>query len=191
MEKRFSDLRASSVFKHTTSVLDVSVWPLASDDDNSFGDAAVDELLGLFKDLPQQNGCDVGMVLTEWDTLKAFVLPLIASNKETGYLGIWKRVFTNDFVKTECVNIIHLIEILFMIIFTNAKVERMLSRMKRVKSDWRTRLHRDTLDDLLRIGEEGPSIQNFNPDTAIDKGIHYMYSSSCRHVKKPPRIVRL
>lgn len=44
----------------------------------------------------------------------------------------------------------------------------MFSRMNRVKSDWRNRLNRDTLDELLRIGEDGPSLDDFNPDPAID-----------------------
>ena len=53
--------------------------------------------------------------------------------------------------------------------FTNAKVERMFSRMNRIKKDWRTRLQRDTLDNFLRVGGEGPSIDDLDPDTAMDK----------------------
>lgn len=45
----------------------------------------------------------------------------------------------------------------------------MFSRMNRVKTDWRNRLNRYTLDDLLRISEDGPTLDDFNPDVAIDK----------------------
>ena len=45
----------------------------------------------------------------------------------------------------------------------------MFSRMNRVESDWRNRLNRDTLDDLLQISEDGPMLDDFNPDIAIDK----------------------
>ena len=44
----------------------------------------------------------------------------------------------------------------------------MFSRMNRVKTDYRNRLGRESLDSCLRIGEEGPTLQNFNPDKAID-----------------------
>ena len=44
----------------------------------------------------------------------------------------------------------------------------MFSRMKRVKSDWRNRLSRERLDTLLRIGEDGPQVTDFNPDIYID-----------------------
>ena len=44
----------------------------------------------------------------------------------------------------------------------------MFSRMLRVKNDWQNKFGRDRLEALLRIKEEGPSIQNFNPDRAIE-----------------------
>ena len=53
-------------------------------------------------------------------------------------------------------------------LFTNAKVERMFSRMNRVKKDWRTRLQRDTFDNFLRVAG-GSSIDDLDPDTAMDK----------------------
>ena len=52
--------------------------------------------------------------------------------------------------------------------FTNAKLERMFSRIGRVKTDFRNRLERKHLDACLRISEEGPSVEDFNPDEAID-----------------------
>ena len=169
MEKRFQDLQASRVFTHIISILDIQLWPKESDGDISFGDGAVSDLLNLFKNLLDKNGCDVDKAVTEWDTLKTFVQPLVSSNKEITYLEVWKRVLTNDSIKAECENILHLIEILLIIPFTNVKVERMFSRMNRIKSDWRNRLNQDTLDDLLRISEDGPTLDDFNPDVAIDK----------------------
>lgn len=87
--------------------------------------------------------------------------PLMANRKETTYLEAWKRILANDSVKVDCQSIFHLIQILLVILFTNAKVERMFSCMNCIKSDWRNRLNRDTLDD--------PSPEDFTPDIAIDK----------------------
>ncbi|CAB3999783.1 Hypothetical predicted protein [Paramuricea clavata] len=72
----------------------------------------------------------------------------------------------ND-LKNECSDVLHIIELLLITPFTNAKLERMFSCMNRGKTDWRNRLERDRLDSCLRIGEEGKSIEEFNPNEAI------------------------
>lgn len=52
--------------------------------------------------------------------------------------------------------------------FSNAKLEHMFWQMLRVKSDWSNRLGSDWLETLFRISEEGPSIDEWNPETAIN-----------------------
>ena len=52
--------------------------------------------------------------------------------------------------------------------FTNAKLELAFSRINRVKTDRRSSLSRDRLYVLLRISEDSPSVQEFNPDASID-----------------------
>ena len=79
-----------------------------------------------------------------------------------------ERVFNNSDLKSECKNVLYMFEILFVMPFTNANLERMFSRMLRVKSDWSNRLTRDHLDSLLRIDEEGESLKMFNPESAIN-----------------------
>ena len=53
--------------------------------------------------------------------------------------------------------------------FTKAIVERLFSRMNRVKTDFRNRLSRSRLETCLRVGEEGPSIKDFELDRVIDR----------------------
>ena len=79
-----------------------------------------------------------------------------------------RTYFTNEEIVKECDNIFHLNEILLITPFSNGKLERMFSRMLRVKNDWQNILGHDRLEALLRICEEGPSIENFNPDIAIE-----------------------
>ena len=43
----------------------------------------------------------------------------------------------------------------------------MFSPMARVKNDWRNSLGWDQLDAVLRIGEDGPEITNFDPSNAM------------------------
>ena len=52
--------------------------------------------------------------------------------------------------------------------FTNAKLERVFSRMNRVKTDRPSSLTRDRLNVLLRICEDGSSYEEFNPGASID-----------------------
>ena len=59
-------------------------------------------------------------------------------------------------------------ELLFSLPFTNNKVERTFSTLKVVKTDRCTSLHMDTLDDLMEINVEGPLLENFSADLAVD-----------------------
>ena len=106
------------------------------------------------------------------------MIPLIKNNKALRYLDISKQVFTNSELKSECKNELHLFEILFVMPFTNAKLERMFSRALRVKSDWRNRLTRDHLDSLLRINEEGENLRMFNHD------LLYLHGPTLRILKE-------
>ena len=96
------------------------------------------------------------------------MVPLVKNNKALPYLDIWKWVFTSSELNSECENVLHLFEILFVMPFTNAKLERMFSRMLRVKSDWRDQLTRDHLDSLLWINVEGEILEMFNPEPAVN-----------------------
>ena len=50
---------------------------------------------------------------------------------------------------------------------SNAKVERGFSAMRRIKTDWRSSLGEDTLDSLMRISIDGPSLEHFDPKPAV------------------------
>ena len=99
------------------------------------------------------------------------------------YLDVWKKISTNADVKHKCRNGLDIIEILLVTPFSNAKLERMFSRMAYVKSDWHNRL-----DGLLRIGEEVLSSEDFDPNPSIDKwfeaSIRRLTSSSHRYPEK-------
>ena len=114
------------------------------------------------------NGCEVSKVLEEWLTLKAHIIQIVKNHKKVKCHQIWKKVFENSDLKKECENVLHVIKILLIIPFTNAKVEWLFSGMNRVKTIERNRLGRDCLDLYLRDGEEGPDIEEFDPDIVID-----------------------
>ena len=68
-------------------------------------------------------------------TLKTYVTPIRNNSPKVTYLEIWKHVFSSENIIKECKNVIHIFEILLITPFSNAKLERMFSRMLRVKND--------------------------------------------------------
>ena len=167
VEQRFESLFDSPVFEGVQSVLDTCTWPIDGNR-GQFGNKEIDRLVNHYKDLLILNGCEVSKVSEEWLSLKAHVIPIIKNHKKVKYHQIRKKVFENSDLKKECENVLHVIEILLIIPFTNAKVERLFSRMNRVKAIERNRLGRDCLDLYLRVGEEGPDIEESDPDIVID-----------------------
>ncbi|XP_057291390.1 zinc finger protein 862-like [Hydractinia symbiolongicarpus] len=186
MEERFENLSTSTIFKNIVCLLDVSTWPTTVTP--TFGEDRIDEILLDFEKLLENNGCNVGEVKKEWISLQSHIIPIVINNPREYYLKVWKRVFTNEHIRKDCENILHIIEILLCTPFTNAKVERGFSRMARVKSDFRSHLSRDMLDACLRINEDGPDICNFDPDPVIDQWytekVRRLGSSSHKYPKK-------
>ena len=80
-----------------------------------------------------------------------------------------RKLLVNESVKSQCSDVLHVIELLLITPFTNAKLERMFSRMNRVKTDFHNRLSREPLENCLRISEEGCDIADYNPDNTIKK----------------------
>ena len=105
----------------------------------------------------------ISSVCNEWDCLKAFVLPLITGVDLIDYLEIWPKLLKNKDVQASC-NVLHIIELFLITPFTNAKLKRMFSRLNRVKTDYCNRLGQERLKHLLRIGEEGQKIEEFDAD---------------------------
>ena len=156
----------SVAFSNILLLLDTKSWP--KDDFVSFGNREINKLTDHYIALLKKNGCDVTKIPTEWTRLKTYIFPILYNSPNKSYLEIWHRTFTNNDVMVECQNIMHIIEILMIVPFTNAIVEHLFSRMNRVKTDFRNR-PRSRLDTCLCVGEEGPSIKDFKPDRVIDR----------------------
>ena len=54
-------------------------------------------------------------------------------------------------------------------LFTNPKLERVFSRMNRIKTESRNRFEQERLDTQIRVGEEEVNIIEFNSDPYIEK----------------------
>ena len=126
------------------------------------------ELIKHFAPLLEHNSCNIAEIPAEWDILKNRLRHFIHPN--SSYLDVWSGVLISAEFRKECANVLHVIKLLLITLFSNAKLERMFSTMGRVKTDWRNRLGRDRLEANLRISQEcvSNSIDDFCPDGAIE-----------------------
>ena len=131
--ERFENTANCPVFKNIVQVLDCSKWPKRKEDLLHFGDSGINELVEHFKPLLEKNDCNVESILAEWDILKNVLLPSLELNQK--YLNVWSAVFATQEISKECSNVLHIIELLLITPYPNAKLEKMFSKMGRVKTD--------------------------------------------------------
>ena len=79
---------------------------------------------------------------------------------------IWWKLFNAACAK-KWVNILGLVELLFALPMSNGRVERIFSALKLIKTDRRTMLSEDHLDDLLRISVDGPPASEWDATNAV------------------------
>ena len=83
------------------------------------------------------------------------------------YRKIWFKIHTCP-NSERWPNVLLLSEFLFILPFTTSRVEQIFSRLKNVKTKLRTSLDISTLHDFLEIGIEGPPLNCFDVNTAIN-----------------------
>lgn len=112
VEVRFGDLKVSPVYKHLVSILDVNSWPSDERSLVNYGDDAIKDLIELWKELLEGNGCVTTNIPAQWqwDILKNRMRPILAGVNQVKYLEIWPRILTNKDVKTQCSDVLHIID---------------------------------------------------------------------------------
>lgn len=135
------------------------------DDDDDVESFADEELMSIFEHfcpLLKNAGVDCTAVelLDEWHALLSYSVKFLKPERNH-YLKTWKFLFKSSMV-SRWRNVLTLVELLFSIPVSNAKLERLFSRLKRTKVDARGSLGEKRLTNLLRIGEEGPDVATFD-----------------------------
>ena len=109
-----------------------------------------------FKPLLEKNQVSLSAISTEWTAFKYYAAQNLQGNSK-----IWPLLLTQY-------HLIHLIEILLLFPISSATVECGFSTMRRIKTDWRSRLNEETLDHLLRISTDGLPLSEFDPNPAVE-----------------------
>ena len=93
MNDHFADIQSSPIFENLVSLLDVQTWPKGSTIE-AFKDTAIRKLADSFREVLEMNKCNVDTVMSEWDSLKSYVILILTNNKDK-YTNIWPKIFTN------------------------------------------------------------------------------------------------
>ena len=145
------------------TILATNGWERTTD--VSFGHAVLEHVCRRFSSPLEGVGVDVACVLDEWDDVIAYAkayLDLVRNE----YKVVWWKLFNcTDAVKWS--NLFKVVELLFCLPVANGHLERVFSQLKLIKTNRRTCLAEDTLDQLMRINAEGPPLASWNPDRAI------------------------
>ena len=83
------------------------------------------------------------------------------------YRAVWWRLF-NAPSSSEWSNALTLVELLLSLPASNGKLERVFLQLNVVKTNKRTSLTNESLDDLLLLTSDSVPLKNFCPDDAID-----------------------
>ena len=121
-----------------------------------------------FKELDVKNCCNRTAVLSERLVLKTQVILIENQGKNnTKHLEVWQKFIWCISHKEDCSNILHLIKLMVIVVFTNTKLERLFSRVNRDKTDPRNWLSWNHPDICFRTVEEVAAVHTFNPDTVL------------------------
>jgi hypothetical protein len=139
--------------------------------------STVDILVERFRAPLQAKGADIFALREETLAILQYArqhLPIVSKP----YRKIWYYLHTCPNAG-QWKNALLLCELLFSLPFSNAKVERIFSTLKIVKSNRRTTLSRSALHDLLEINAEGPPLEEFSPLSAAQ-----LWWSSCNTTRR-------
>ena len=110
-------------------------------------------------------GADLTSILDEIDDIVDYARTYLRIRCDN-YSEVWYQLYSSP-DSTKWPNIMLVSELLLSLPFSTAKVERLFSTLKIIKNE-RTNLSCSTLNDLLEVNTEGPTLSKFSADAAVD-----------------------
>ena len=175
IDSRFSALQAPPLSDF--SVLDYRQWPYHREELVHYGKPSIQRPVQQFA--PVLTAEEVYPASREWLDFKLIVSKLRTSCPRDVYRDM--LILPPRTIQ----HFLPLIEIMLSFSMSTAIVERCFSSMNVVKAERRTHLGNDTLNDLLEIKINGPSLADFIPEEAIShwmnkgKGTRYVNGHKC------------
>jgi hypothetical protein len=161
LENRF---RVEGVIKDF-KIFDPSNWPIGGDCSTItlYGEEELSRILYHFRSLFTD---EISKQIEEqWLRLKLFVCERILLH-ERNFHTLWPRIATQE---NRFANIMKLISLVSLLPMSTAACERGFSMMNRIKSDGRSRMGSTTLNSLMCISIDGPSLESFDAQPAVNQ----------------------
>ncbi|KAL7381991.1 hypothetical protein ABVT39_014679 [Epinephelus coioides] len=147
----YEDLTPTAKAVRSFKIFSHDSWPEQRDQLIDYGGEELDFLLDHFSTVLTRNGCDINLAREEYQSMKMF----IASNyMDKSYHSLWEMMLTKE--------------------------PYISDYKRRIKSDVRGSLHVDTVEDLIRISLEGPSLEEFDAKEAVQ-----MWFSQSKRARRP------
>ena len=102
----------------------------------------------------------------EWDNIVEYAKRYL-NLVQDDYKVIWWKLF-NSPDSTKWTNVLAVVELPFCLPVSNGHLERVFSQLKLVKSEQRTCLGEDRLDQLVCISVEAPVLAQWDPSSAVE-----------------------
>ena len=156
LNERFPNVICLDAF----SIFDPKSAPSSSEQLIAYGQNKIDHLIAQYGE-GENPDVDGDELISEWEAVKR----LLGSNfKKKSMREMLKHFVTDESLQLLYPNLTKIATIAAVIPVSTAECERSFSAIKRIKSVLRNRLKTTTLDCLMRISIEGPSITDFNFD---------------------------
>ena len=161
-----SRIRSNEVdfLTHAVTLLATNGWERT--ESPSFGYAALEAICKRFAVPLEGSNVDCSLVQEEWDDMVDYgkrFLNLVQDD----YRVNWWKIF-NAVDAKKWTNVLTLVELLFCLPVSNGHLEQVFSQIKLIKTNRRTCLGENTLDQLIRINVEAPPLSEWDASCALD-----------------------
>ena len=168
--------------------LDTQSWQdsdKSSTDDNRLSEikSALVSITDVFRAPLEAKGADLTCILDEIEDIVDYARTYLRIGHDS-YNKVWYQLYSSpDSAKWPNIKLVS--ELLLSLPFSTAKVERFFSTLKIIKNERRTNLSCSTVNDLLEVNTEGPTLSTFSANAAVD--LWWSDCSSGRRVNQKPR----
>ena len=152
------------ILTHAVTLLATHGWERSSSP--SFGHASLEAICNWFTIPLEKASIDVTLIQQEWDDMVEYAKQYL-NLVQDDYKVVWWKIFNSVDAKSWH-NVLGVIELLFSLPLSNDHLERVFSQLKLIKNDRRINISEDRLDQLIRIGADGPPIDKWDSLNAIN-----------------------
>ena len=157
-------IQSTEFLTHAITILATHGWEKSAN--TAFGCEALEYVSTRFLVPLENTSVNCAVLNEEWDDIVEYAKRYL-NLVQDDYKVIWWKLF-NSPDSTKWTNVLAVVELLFCLPVSNSHLERVFSQLKLVKSERRTCLGEDRLDQLVRISVEAPVLAQWDPSSTVE-----------------------